>query len=258
MRKEQTKQEKTFWNYLRKGEFAGLRFRRQYSIGGFVIDFYCPSLKLAIEIDGSIHDSQVKYDKFRQSGIETLGIRFLRFANDEIDNEFGKVMKIVRETSNQSPHPGLPFDFAQGPRPPLSLPRRGDTRGKVKRDGDEVEERSILKIIEEKISRKEIAEKYLTYFDTMTKAVVDIGKEVMAVDADLHSDLESALLETGSIQENLWGINLYPLKNKEDFIEYTSLINIRPHQNNTSMEIEDPHIRERVKSTVDKLVDYGP
>jgi hypothetical protein len=115
-----------------------------------------------------------------------------------------------------------------------------------------------MHIIQSEISRKEIAEKYLTYFDTMTKAVVDIEKEVMAVDADLHSDLESALLETGSIQENLWGINLYPLKNKEDFIEYTSLINIRPHQNNTSMEIEDPCIREKVKSTVDKLVDYGP
>jgi hypothetical protein len=138
---------------------------------------------------------------------------------------------------------------------------RGDksrrTSQEVKRDGDKVEERSILKIIEEKISRKEIAEKFLTYFDTMTKAVVDIEKGIMAIDADLHSDLEAALLEAGSDQENLWGINLYPLKTKEDFIEYTSLINIRPHQNNTSMEIEDPAIREKVKSIIEKLVDYG-
>jgi|GEM_PF-387099 hypothetical protein len=138
---------------------------------------------------------------------------------------------------------------------------RGDksrrTSQGVKRDGDKVEERSILKIIEEKISRKEIAEKFLTYFDTMTKAVVDIEKGIMAIDADLHSDLEAALLEAGSDQENLWGINLYPLKTKEDFIEYTSLINIRPHQNNTSMEIEDPAIREKVKSIIEKLVDYG-
>ena len=78
----------------------------------------------------------------------------------------------------------------------------------MKRDGDEAEERSILKIIEEKISRKEITEKYLTYFDTMTKAVVDIEKGIMAIDADLYSDLEAALLEAGSAQENLWGINL--------------------------------------------------
>jgi hypothetical protein len=91
----------------------------------------------------------------------------------------------------------------------------------------------------------------------MTKAVVDIDKGIMAIDADLHSDLESALLEAGSTQEDLWGINLYPLKSKEDFIEFTSLINIRPHQNNSSMEIEDSTIREKVKSLVEKLVDYG-
>jgi len=114
-----------------------------------------------------------------------------------------------------------------------------------------------LKIIENKIFRKDIAEKFLTYFDTMTKAVVDIEKGIMAIDADLYSDLEAALLEAGSDQENLWGINLYPLKTKEDFIEYTSLINIRPHRNNTSMEVEDPAIREKVKSIIDKLVDYG-
>jgi hypothetical protein len=114
-----------------------------------------------------------------------------------------------------------------------------------------------LKIIQSQISRGEISEKYLTYFETMSKAVVDIKKEIMAVDADLHSDLEAALLETGSFQDDLWGINLYPSKSKEDFIEFTSLINIRPHQNNSSMEINDPGIREKIKSIVEKLVHYG-
>ena len=60
----------------------------------------------------------------------------------------------------------------------------------------------------------------------MCKAVVDIERNVCAVDAELHADLESLLLENGSLQENLWGVNLYPLKQKFDFIEYTSLINI--------------------------------
>jgi hypothetical protein len=114
-----------------------------------------------------------------------------------------------------------------------------------------------LKIVQSQISRGEISEKYLTYFETMSKAVVDIKKEIMAVDADLHSDLEAALLETGSFQDDLWGINLYPSKGEEDFIEYTSLINIRPHQNNSSMEVDDPDIREKIKSIVEKLVDYG-
>ena len=105
LRKNQTKQEKDFWDIIRNGEFVAYRFRRQYSIGGFVIDFYCPSLKLAIEIDGSIHDSQVKYDAFRQSGIETLGIRFIRFTNDEIDNEIEEVVKKIREEINTSTRP---------------------------------------------------------------------------------------------------------------------------------------------------------
>lgn len=112
-----------------------------------------------------------------------------------------------------------------------------------------------MKIISSKITKKEIIEKYLTYFKTMTKAVVDIKKEVIALDAELHSDLEVCLLENNSKQENLWGINLYPYKDKNDFIEYTALINIRPHQNNRSMEIEDQTIRKKIEEIVYKLID---
>jgi very-short-patch-repair endonuclease len=107
LRKNQTKQEKVIWDIIRSGEFVAYRFRRQYSIGGFVIDFYCPSLKLAIEIDGSIHDSQVKYDAFRQAGIETLGIQFLRFTNDEIDNELGEVIKKIHKEIKPQPAYGI-------------------------------------------------------------------------------------------------------------------------------------------------------
>jgi hypothetical protein len=96
----------------------------------------------------------------------------------------------------------------------------------------------------------------LTCFKTVTKAVVDIEKKVLAIDAELHSDLEAYLIEHGSDQENLWGINLYPNKSKDDFIEYTALINIRPHQNNKSMEVEDTNIKEKIQNVIDNLVDY--
>lgn len=112
-----------------------------------------------------------------------------------------------------------------------------------------------MKIISTKITKKEIIEEYLLYFKTMTKAVVDIEKKIIALDAELHSDLETYLLENSSKQENLWGINLYPYKDKNDFIEYTALINIRPHQNNRSMEIEDQKIRKKIEEIVYNLID---
>ena len=115
-----------------------------------------------------------------------------------------------------------------------------------------------MKVLDSRITRKELIEICLNYFKTMTKAVVDIENGIIAVDAELHSDLEAYLLENGSLQENLWGINLYPLKDKKDFVEYTALINIRPHQDNYSMEVENPKTRENILKIVDRLVDYEP
>ncbi len=111
-----------------------------------------------------------------------------------------------------------------------------------------------MQIVSSPITRKEISEKFLTYFETMTKAVVDVNNEIMAIDADLHSDLEATLIETGSRQEDLWGINLYPAKSDNDFIEYTSLINIRPQQNNPSMEIADIEIKKKIKKIIEALI----
>ncbi|MFA5779179.1 MAG: DUF5674 family protein [Elusimicrobiota bacterium] len=113
-----------------------------------------------------------------------------------------------------------------------------------------------MQIIDKKIKKSEFIKKFLNYFETVSKAVVDVEKKIIAADAELHSDLEVILLENGSKQENLWGINLYPLKDKNDFVEFTSLINIRPHQNNSSMEIEDNDIREKIKKIIDELIDY--
>lgn len=113
-----------------------------------------------------------------------------------------------------------------------------------------------MKIIRKKITKKQLIEKFLNYFKTFSKVVVDIEKEIIAVDAELHSDLEALLLENGSKQKNLWGINLYPFKEKENFIEYTALINIRPSQNNPSMEVESQQIRKKIENIVHKLIVY--
>jgi hypothetical protein len=113
-----------------------------------------------------------------------------------------------------------------------------------------------MEIIRSKIGKKVLADSYCSYFGSMTKAVVDVEREIMAVDAELHSDQEALLLEEGSRQEDLWGVNLYPEKSKEDCIEFTSLINIRPHQGNFSQEVEDPLLRERIRTVVFKLVAY--
>ena len=88
------------------------------------------------------------------------------------------------------------------------------------------------RIVNEKISRAYLAKISEHYFDDMTKGVVDVEKELVAIDAELYADLETPLLENDSRQEQLWGINLYPDENREDFIEFDSLVNIRPRQNN--------------------------
>ena len=107
-----------------------------------------------------------------------------------------------------------------------------------------------------RIGKKELVAKHLKSFKTLIKAVVDIEKEKIALDAELHADLEAGLLSKGSKQENLWGINLYPLKPKKDIIEYTALINIRPHQNNYSMEIDEPKIRKKIQGIINRSIDY--
>ena len=113
-----------------------------------------------------------------------------------------------------------------------------------------------MQIIKSKVAKKELAQKHLSYFKTMVKAVVDIEEKLVAIDAELHSDLEELLLDNGSKQKDLWGINLHPLQGKKDFIEYTSLINIRPSQDNYSMEVTDKDRRKKIKDIVEKLISH--
>ena len=106
-------------------------------------------------------------------------------------------------------------------------------------------------ILKQKIDRRDLMKTAAVVFDDeMIKAVVDIRRQLIAIDAELHADLEEMLLNEGSAQEDLWGINLYPEETGEDFIEYDSLINIRPRQNNRSRGIEDDTIRAKVDEAV--------
>jgi hypothetical protein len=91
-------------------------------------------------------------------------------------------------------------------------------------------------------------------FGVMVKAVVDIERRVMAVDAELHCDQEAQLLSEGSLQEHLWGINLYPDMPAEDWVEFDSMINLRPRQGNRTRGVDDPELRARILDIVETLV----
>jgi hypothetical protein len=92
-------------------------------------------------------------------------------------------------------------------------------------------------------------------FGELVKAVVDVGQGMMAIGGDLHADEEALLLTQGSIQPELWGINLYPDQHGESgWIEFDSMINVRPRQGNRSRSVEDPAIRRRIVEIVELLV----
>jgi very-short-patch-repair endonuclease len=101
LRANMTYCEKIVWMYLRKKQM-GVKFRRQHSIDNYVIDFYCPRLKLAVEIDGDVHDLPYKrkYDKERQNHIEKYGIRFLRITNEELLGNPNKAFERIEKEIN--------------------------------------------------------------------------------------------------------------------------------------------------------------
>ncbi len=109
----------------------------------------------------------------------------------------------------------------------------------------------ILNIVITNDELKSIAE---SGFGEMIKAVVDIELEIVAIDAELHSDLEALLLEKGSKQNSLWGINYYPELDDEDFIEFDAMINIRPSKGNRSRNVEDDSIRKQIIEISNKWI----
>lgn len=112
-----------------------------------------------------------------------------------------------------------------------------------------------MKIIKSKTSIDELKKMARKMFGNLVKAVVDVEKEMMVVDGELHSDEEALLLEKGSKQENLWGINLYPEFKGEDWIEFDSIINLRPSLKNFTRGIDNPNTRKKIIKIVNKLIE---
>ena len=111
-----------------------------------------------------------------------------------------------------------------------------------------------MKIVTETLLLDELKEMAAATFGDMVKAVVDVDRELIAVDAELHSDLEALLLEGGSKQKDLWGINFYPGIQKDGFIEFDSMINMRPSQGNTTRGVDSEEIRRKIIEIVNKWV----
>jgi len=111
-----------------------------------------------------------------------------------------------------------------------------------------------IRVIKIPITRTELGEIAKERFGDLVKAVVDIEQGIMAISGELHADEEALLLEQGSSQNNLWGINLYPDITNEDWIEFDSMINVRPSQNNRSRGIDSVEIREKIINIVKKLI----
>jgi hypothetical protein len=114
-----------------------------------------------------------------------------------------------------------------------------------------------MRIVDEKhpVTVSELGEMAERMFGGLVKAVVDVKRGIMAVDADMHADQEQQLIEAGSEQADLWGINLYPeLLATEDFVEFDSVINIRPVMANRSRCVEDERLREQIIAIVGGLV----
>lgn len=92
-------------------------------------------------------------------------------------------------------------------------------------------------------------------YGSLVKADVDVDKKLVVVDMEMHADGEAYLLENGSKQDSLWGLNLHPDKYKtDDFIEFDSMINIRPRQNNPSRDVLNETIRQRLSTIIKEVV----
>lgn len=112
-----------------------------------------------------------------------------------------------------------------------------------------------IKIIKNPIKKSEVAKIASEVFGDMVKIVVDVSQEIMAMGGELHADEEVMLTEKeGSKRENTWGFNIYPEKSESDWLEFDSMVNIKPHLGNRSREIQDSDIKEKIRKIVKKLI----
>ncbi len=112
-----------------------------------------------------------------------------------------------------------------------------------------------IQIIKKPIGLKTLRNISKQQFGDMVKAVVDIDQEIMAIGGELHADEEVELTESeGSKRENTWGINIYPEKSGDDFIEFDSMINLKPASGNKTRRVGHQARRKNNKEIVNKLV----
>lgn len=115
-----------------------------------------------------------------------------------------------------------------------------------------------MKIItpENKISISDLEEMAKKMFGNLVKGVIDVEKKIMAIGGELHSDEELLLMEEGSKRPDVWGINIYPEFEPQDekFIEFDSMINIKPSQGNRSRGVDDEKTRNNIRGIVKDLI----
>ena len=113
-----------------------------------------------------------------------------------------------------------------------------------------------MQILEKPIKKTDLL-KCVNLIDAMDGLMVkaaDIEHGTLGIDSELHADIEQSFIANGSNQDNIWGFNLYPEKDSDDFIEYDSMINIRPRQHNRSRSVENPEIRAKITEIVNRWV----
>ena len=112
-----------------------------------------------------------------------------------------------------------------------------------------------IELIAKRVTRDYLRNIALHRFGDLLKAVIDVERRVMAVGGELHADEEQMLLDGGSLQKNLWGINLYPNMMDEAWIEFDSMINLRPSQGNRSRGVDDASLRRQIVEIVQMLTE---
>ncbi len=100
LRQHQTYTERKLWQQVRRKQIGGLRFRRQYRIGRYVVDFVCLSARLIVEIDGPSHDVRVKHDEVRTAWLTSQGFRLIRFTNEHFLYELDSVVQTIAAELN--------------------------------------------------------------------------------------------------------------------------------------------------------------
>jgi len=112
-----------------------------------------------------------------------------------------------------------------------------------------------MKIVKDQITITELKEMAKNMHEKLVKAMVDIEKEVIAVDAPMHADLMEYLIqEENSEPQYLWGINIHPTKEGDDFIEFDSMMNYRPGLGNNSKGVESEERRDKIRAIIKKLI----